>query len=193
MNKRDEARKMALEALNDAPPIHLLAHPLEYIFADHFRQRVLCSILDQIFDAETLDRALTQAAEQFLTKDMKHHIADEEENLFPILRLRAEPDDQIDDVLDQLCEEHKSDYIDAKQIVSELSLLLDGTNKYPISSAAIQMVHRFTANERHHLIVENAIVMPLAKVRFTSDDLNKMAREMAIRRGVDCQGVENAN
>lgn len=193
MKKQDEARKMALEALNDAPPIHLLRHPLEYIFADHFRQRVLCSVLDQIFDADILDHALTQAIHRFLKDDLKHHIADEEENLFPLLRERAERDDQIGEILDQLSEEHKSDHIDAKQILLELVHLLDGTNGYPIPSAIIHMVHRFTANERHHLIVENAIVLPLAKVRFTSEDLRNMGQEMAKRRGLDYPRVGNAN
>lgn len=193
MQKQDEARKMALEALNEAPPSHLLRHPLEYIFADHFRQRILCSMLDKIFDAQVYDPILTQAIHRFLKDDLKYHILDEEENLFPILRQRAEPEDQIDEILDQLSEEHKSDHIDAKQILCELACLLDGTKEYPISSETILMVQRFTANERHHLIVENAIVMPLAKVRLTSEDLHQMANDMAKRRGLALPRIDNAD
>ena len=193
MKKQDVARRMALEALNDAPPVHLLRHPLEYIFADHFRQRVLCTSLDQVFDASVVDPTLTRAVYRFLKDDLKYHIADEEENLFPLLRKRAEPDDQIDDILDQLSEEHKSDHIDAKQILSELEQMLDGSNEYPILNATSKMAHRFTTNERHHLILENAIVMPLAKARFTPEDLNKMGQEMAQRRGLNYPRTDYVN
>jgi hemerythrin-like domain-containing protein len=175
------------------PRTHLLRHPLDYVFADHFRQRVLCSVLDQIFDADILDPELTHAVYRFLKDDLKYHIADEEENLFPILRKRAEPDDQIDEILDQLSEEHKSDHIDAKQILRELEYLLDGTSSYPISFEVNEMAHRFTSNERHRLILENAIVMPLAKVRFTSDDLSQMGQEMATRRGLDYPEASDVN
>ena len=40
MHKTDEARALALKALNEAPPAILFRKPLDYVLADHLRQRM---------------------------------------------------------------------------------------------------------------------------------------------------------
>jgi hemerythrin-like domain-containing protein len=165
--------------------LRLLSSPLDYIFAEHFRQRVLFGVLDSIVESREHDIDLIRASLDFLTHDMKFHIQDEEEDLFPCLRKRAEPDDGIEKVIDQLLEEHKSDHIDASEIVDRLRLALSSENISSPFSDFSDSMKRFTANERRHLIVENAIVLPLARVRLTDDDLIQMSLDMAMRRGIE--------
>ena len=179
---------LTLEALRVGPVLQHLSSPLDFIFAEHFRQRVLFGVLDVIADGTEHDIDLIRAAIDYLEQDMKHHILDEEEDLFPRLRNRAKSDDGIEKVIAQLLEEHQSDHIDASKIIDQLGLALSSKNMALLSGEFAQSIKRFTANERRHLIVENAIVLPLARVRLTESDLNQMRRQMAWRRGIKLQG-----
>jgi len=192
MHKRQEARVMALEALQTMPPATQLRSPLDYIFADHFRQRVLCGVLDECAEARQVGRTLMAAALAFLKSDFGLHVIDEEEDLFPLLRRRAAPEDRIEDVLGELSQEHAADKRDAGDIIKglEAALAMDGTEQ--VSDGFRALLQRFAANERRHLIVENAIVMPLARARLTGDDLRHLGRRMAARRGLDYPEAGNA-
>jgi len=185
MSNEEEAEVLALEALGKAPEESQLAEPLDYLFAEHFRQRVLCNALDEIADQERPDHQMIKAVLRFLRVDFAPHMQDEEHDLFPMLRRRAEPEDRIDDVIGQLTQEHAADRLDAKLITEGLSKVLDGAATTGEASSLGKLLHRFAENERNHLTLENAIVLPLARVRLTSDDLQEMSLQMAARRGVE--------
>ncbi|MCR9135244.1 MAG: hemerythrin domain-containing protein [Alphaproteobacteria bacterium] len=185
MNKRQEARAMAIDTLETMPPVSQLLSPLDYIFADHFRQRVLCRVLDDIADDQAGDKPLVLAALQFLRSEFAPHVIDEEEDLFPLLRRRAEPDDRIEEVLGDLSQEHAADKLDADRIMVGLEQAHQAAGDSGMNDEFRALLHRFAANERRHLIVENAIVMPLARARLTKGDLRSLGRRMAARRGLD--------
>jgi len=189
VNKQDEARYMALSTLAAPPPAAQLASPLDYVFAEHFRQRTLCWVIDRIADAEERDEECIGAVLRFLREEFGAHVLDEEEDLFPLLRRRAEPDDRIEEVLGELSQEHAADKLDAEAIVEGL---FAATGRRRFTKAFRGLLHRFAANERRHLIVENAIVLPLARVRLTIDDLRNLGRRMAARRGIDYPGTTYA-
>ncbi len=192
MNKQQEAKAMALQALDTMPPAAQLTMPLDYIFADHFRQRVLCSVLDDIAETGMVDRDLAAAALRFLETDFTTHVIDEEEDLFPLLRRRSQPEDRIEDVLGDLSQEHASDKIDVDAIVERLQAVVDSDDN-AAGDDFRSLLRRFAVSERRHLIVENAIVMPLARARLTRDDLRNLGRRMAARRGLDYPDVSNAD
>lgn len=189
MNQQEEAKGLALEALTTAPPPDLLMEPIDYLFADHFRQRMLCTVLDDIAEAESVDLDLLEAVVRFLGNDLAPHVLDEEEDLFPLLRMRAKPEDEIDRVLGQLSEEHVSDETDAKQIMVILDTIKQSGKRSKMSLEDKVLLKRFAANERQHLIVENAIVLPLARARLTETDKRKLSLNMAARRGIPLSEV----
>lgn len=184
MKDREEERLLALEALSTRPPVSLFKEPIEYVFADHFRQRTLCKILDGIAGAETIDTEMVQAALAFLKTEMGPHVLDEELDLFPLLRRRVLPEDEIDMVLGQLSQEHAADETDALEIVRLLEALTSSGNSQGVDVGAANLLQRFASNERQHLILENAIVLPLARVRLTETDCHQLGRSMADRRGI---------
>ncbi|MEX3009722.1 hemerythrin domain-containing protein [Hoeflea sp. TYP-13] len=193
MNRLEEVRAMTIKALETAPPVSQLLSPLEYILSDHFRQRALCHALDDLADSDTFDRELAAAALGFLQTEFSPHVIDEEEDLFPLLRRRAQPEDDIEEVLGELSLEHATDRDDADRLIEELTRAVEtGGDGFPSSELA-EILHRFAANERRHLMVENAIVMPLARVRLTADDQRNLGRRMAARRGVDYPEKLNAD
>ncbi len=192
MEKQEEKQVLALEALGNAPPKSQLAEPLDYIFAEHFRQRVLCNALDEIADQERPDRQMIEAVLRFLRVDFAPHMQDEEHDLFPLLRRRAEPEDRIDDVIGQLTQEHAADRLDARLITEGLSKVLAGKAATGVASSLGKLLHRFAENERNHLTLENAIILPLARVRLTADDIRNMTKQMAARRSIDLQELGDA-
>lgn len=184
MSLEAESRALAIAALAERPPVDLLLTPLDYIFADHFRQRSLCRILGELAGAAEFDRAMAQAALDFLRTDFFLHVFDEEKDLFPLLRKRREKQDRIGDILARLVSEHSADALDAELIVAALAGALDEAAPAPLDEAARALFARFAANERRHLTAENAIVLPMARARLTSGDLETLGRHMAARRGI---------
>lgn len=174
----------ALETLTTELHAHLLRQPIEYIFADHIRQRALCFLLDEIASGNCAEPDTIRAVCSFLETEFKPHILDEEAGLFPLLRQRAEPEDEIDDMLGQLMEEHESDGKDAREIIDALHQLVVSEVPDQPSKAVADLMTRFAANERQHLIVENSIALPLARVRLTQEDCKDLARRMAEHRGI---------
>lgn len=191
MSLEAESRALAIAALAERPPVDLLRTPLDYIFADHFRQRSLCRILGELAGA-AFDRAMARAALDFLRTDFSLHVLDEEKDLFPLLRKRRQRQDRIGDILARLGSEHSADALDAEQIVAALTGALDEAARAPLDEAARALFARFATNERRHLTAENAIVLPLARARLTDVDLESLGRHMAARRGVTYPEARNA-
>lgn len=179
-----ESRALAIAALAERPPVGLLRTPLDYLFADHFRQRSLCRILGELAGQSDLDRDMVRAALDFLRSDFGLHVVDEERDLFPLLRRRRLRQDRMNDILGSLSAEHAADALDANRIIAALVAALDRDNPVPLDDEARALMTRFATNERLHLTTENAIVLPLARARLTRGDLDIIGRHMAARRGL---------
>lgn len=184
MSPEAESRALAIAALAERPPADLLRTPLDYLFADHFRQRSLCRILGELARQPQLDREMAAAALDFLRCDFGLHVVDEERDLFPSLRRRRQRQDRMNDILGPLSAEHAADALDADRIIAALVAALDPDTSVPLDDGARALMTSFATNERRHLTTENAIVLPLARARLTRGDLNIIGRHMAARRGL---------
>ena len=191
MDKEQEKRALALQALNSAPPPGLLSEPIDYIFADHFRQRTLCRILEEVADEPAWDREKVDAALRFLMQDFALHIADEEKDLFPLLRRRADPEANIREFVGQLNEDHKRAGVRFDQIVERFSSVLERAGTKPAGQRFRELLRQFAEAEKRHLIFENAIILPLARAELTGDDLRTLGKRMADRRGLDYPELED--
>ena len=192
MDKAAETRTLAIQALTDPPPASLLAVPLDYIHAEHFRHRTMCSVLDTLCRQDKVDINLLEAAVFFLANDFAVHLIDEEEDLYPLLRRRAKPDDDIAKVLEGLNQDKAPDRFDPETIVAAITnRQSDGDRQFDAETSAL--VTRFAANEHRHLICENAILLPLARARLTPDDLRNLGRRIAARRGIPYPEASDAH
>ncbi|MDH3475024.1 MAG: hemerythrin domain-containing protein [Rhodospirillales bacterium] len=167
-------------------PENLLREPIDYLYAEHFRQRLLCKLLDEIsFDPEARE-VMRHAAIilSYLEHDLPNHIADEEEELFPRLLARCRPEDRIERVQRLLSEEHARDDTLSSSLLKELRSLTAGS---PLGRPDLfaRATAAFSETQRRHLAWEDELVLPLARERLTADDLLSMGRSMAARRGVD--------
>ncbi|MGI9411038.1 MAG: hemerythrin domain-containing protein [Hyphomicrobiaceae bacterium] len=172
-------REQHLEPL----PRELLRRPLDYILADHLRQRVLCILCEQLADSQNLDTGIAKEVVTYLKTDMVVHVIDEEQDLFPLIRRRAQEEDDIEEALGQLSGEHATEEDLAAAITEGLESALGNPGEV-LSDGLRQELKDFAQNERRHLALENATVMPLAKVRLTERDLKDLSARMAARRGI---------
>lgn len=174
-------RKLDAKALDRLDPA-LLARPLAYILADHHRQRGLCSALEALSEQSPPDAKLLTQVLHHLEAEMARHRADEEEDLFPLLRARAR-DEDIERVLALLTREHRQDEIDTR-IIGEGLVEVRERGDAGLDLDLCERIRLFVRRQRRHLAVENAIVMPLAEARLGAADLRLIAENMARRRGL---------
>lgn len=166
-----------------APPA-LLKEPLEFLFAEHYRHRHMCKVLEYLAVAPTFEAGLIAGVDDFIRYDLALHVIDEEEDLFPLLRRRCSEDDDIEDVLGRLSADHALDQELAKTVRVLFAQALE--KRVPPSSMAggPQTLLQLARQEKSHMVLENAVVMPLARRRLTTDDLEALSLRLAARRGV---------
>jgi hemerythrin-like domain-containing protein len=186
----DHQHESPQEALREALSPELLHEPLDYILADHVRQRAVCTLLRSFVVAKRAKAEDAELVRSYLTHDIDLHHDDEEKDLFPMLRRRALPDDELDKVLDRLSDDHRRSealIIDILRHLSQPAV----KGEIPLRAPAREALEVYAAAEHRHLAIENAVVMTIAAVRLNRSDLKALARNMAARRGLADPGGES--
>lgn len=167
----------------EAIPLHLLAEPIEWFFAEHFRHRQACKMIENVAAAMVFDRPKITELITFLDRDLPLHVIDEEEDFFPLLRRRCEAEDDVERVLGMLSAEHRADMVQASAVRDHLLTSLETESAPGLDPAQRKAMIAFAAQERRHLGLENAIVLPIARLRLDQEDLTTLGRRLAARRG----------
>lgn len=163
----------------------LVREPLEFMLADHYRQRAVLTLLDTLSRARAsgeVRRRVAQAVLEFFRIDLAHHVEDEQRDLFPLLRRRLPADSPLIGVIDQLQAEHAADARAIEALTAQLAEVAArpsaemGTG-FRIAAGA------FVHAQRRHLAWENAVVIPMLRAHLTAADLRELGRRMAQRRG----------
>lgn len=163
--------------------VDLLDNPLNFIAEDHMREREICAIIDRLVVQEPPDKDDCGQVITFLSKQLPQHLADEEIDLFPMMLKRCEPEDEIHKIIDRLLHDHEHAFTDTPHIIMILEdedVLRDG-----LSEEARAQMTAFATHARRHMIMENAIILPIARARLTKKDLKIMKQHMLERRGLD--------
>lgn len=161
----------------------LLENPLDFIHEEHLREREICTQLALLAGAQTPQADTAAAIVGFLRDELPLHLADEEEDLFPLLRRRCLPEDEIDTAIRRLTSDHRHADDDTPRVIADLEELSAGACALPE-----EMRDRFASyagHARRHLILENAIILPFARLRLTARDIETLRLRMMQRRGLD--------
>jgi hemerythrin-like domain-containing protein len=149
--------------------------PIGIIEGEHALQLELCDLLDVIADGLPLafDQSLAVIAVAILQGSVPTHTRFEDEALFPLLRRRLTADDPVVSALTCLEREHQWD----AQIVSELTEAL----KSAVGSSAVQnpvalrhILRGFSESHRRHIVWEEQVVIPAARIALTGEDLGEL-------------------
>ena len=164
-------------------PDDLLSVPLDWLFAEHYRHRQLCKLIETLAQSKAFEGGRLAAVVDFLSSDLPLHVLDEEEDLFPLLRRRALPEDDIERILGLLATDHRADQERVSHLLTGLrACLSQGVS--PASDDTLRpLLIEFVSLERRHVALENAIVIPIARLRLRPEDLKALSARLAARRG----------
>jgi hypothetical protein len=162
-----------------APNVDAAHCPIEMLYEEHLHQRQMAQDMEVLADAQMPRPDLARCILAALTGKLIHHRADEDESLFPRLRSRAHPEDEIGPLLDQLQAEHAQLREMSGKLMPALHRIANGAQPALEDRDALR---QFAQAERNHLIAENAIVLPLARLRLSASDKLAALAEMRARR-----------
>ena len=177
-----EAAPRRQAPLVEAMPLALLDEPLEYIFADHFRHRAICAALRRFASERRASRAEADQAVAFLTQDLILHRQDEDEDLFPAVRRRALPEDDLGAILARLDDDHRRAEHAAEAIVAALAAR-PADDPLRINVGTAELLNAYAAAENRHLAIENGVILAIARLRLNRRDVAAISRNMKQRRG----------
>lgn len=158
------------------------ADPIGLLAACH--QRILdhCDLLERMalwlpqhgVDEEV--RAAARRVYRYFDQAARHHHADEEQDLFPLLR----PMSDLGDVLQILQAEHSALEARWRALEPDLQSLIEGRQVNNWGDAVKPFVEAY----RRHVEVENERILPAARERLDAQQMEALGRAMATRRGV---------
>lgn len=113
------------------------------------------------------------------------------EDLIPTLARRCTDEDSIASVLGRIRLDQDQALSPLPSVRGAIANCLDAEAN--LSSEDREVLARFAARVRRHLMPENAILLPIARARLTRGDLRRLANHLRSRRGLSTsQGVTSA-
>jgi hemerythrin-like domain-containing protein len=180
----------AFEALD----LRLLARPLDFLLAEHYRLRAVLTQLDGLVrdGAGDARRKLARALARYFTEDYPLHVADEEIDFFPLLRQRGGGDPSFLAALDTLQGEHREDKERLARVEAGLRQMAEAQQRIDLPPGFAAETRAYVDALRRHIAWENAVLLPAARQRLQAADLRRLAQKLAARRGVSLAAVAPA-
>lgn len=166
-------------------PENLFLDPIEYMRADHFRLEALAELLPELFktngNGDVLDADKAAPIIGFLETDLPNHLADEEEDLLPILVERLKDNSELVQFLKILTVCHERQDNLAAGLSSDLRQGLEaGSMKNP--RRYWRLVGAFEESLRWMTTTEDRVLFNLAGRLLSTAERADLGRAMAARR-----------
>lgn len=132
------------------------------------------------------DRRVLEAALRYFETAAPRHSADEEQSLFPRLRASADPEAAAAlDALAALEADHRVADLHHEAVNALCRTWLADDALSPDAAQSLRgHLEALERLYRAHIAIEDAEIFPAAGRALTGDDLERVGREMAARRGV---------
>lgn len=160
----------------------LEADPLTFLAEDHMRQREICAMLHMVASQPFPGFRSMGVSLAYLRHEFLLHNADERAVLFPMMIARCEKEDEISLIIDRLLRDHEVAEVQAQKICQILETIME-TGDAPSEDDRAELKD-FVGRCQRYLILENAIILRLARVRLCENDLAVLSRKMLLRRGL---------
>ncbi len=155
---------------------------IEFLLAEHLNHRRMCSALEEVSVSADFDGLKITSLLDFIRFDLTLHVIDEEEDVFPLLRLRCLPEDEVEGILERLGREHAEDKALAERTRDILNACLIMHRPPHAIEGGAETLAAFAHHERRHLALENAVIIPLARRRLSQADIEMLGRRFVARR-----------
>jgi iron-sulfur cluster repair protein YtfE (RIC family) len=154
--------------------------PIDCLRDFHHHQRECCTLMEALAKDQVPDRAAALELLDNHRLDLQLHYADEDDGLFPLLLRRAHPEDEIPSLLERLSADHRLAEQMFPIVLAALDRIVRSEPSTPEDREALATNPRLL---RSHMILENAVILPLAQKRLTSKDKIILLAGMRARRG----------
>ena len=126
-------------------------------------------------------KAAAQAVLRYFDTSGVHHHQDEDQDLFPFLRVRAAEQGraEIASAVEELEREHETMDAQWRRLRQRLLAVIEGEPRLDMEEVA-----RFAWLYRRHMDREGAAVLPFAREALTAEDCAGLGSRMAARRNV---------
>jgi hemerythrin-like domain-containing protein len=146
--------------------------PIGIVAEEHALQRELCDVLEALADdlPKPPDPALVLISLDLLEQSLPSHIRFEEDAFFPLLRARLSQTDVLLHVLNCLGDEHDRELGAIAEVADALRSVLESG----VSGRAEMLgylLRGFFEGQRRHMAWEDKVVLPVARVVLSTDDL----------------------
>lgn len=178
----DAEGMVALELSDGARDTLYISDPLAYLRRVQTRRRGLLTLLARLVESAGAEPAGAALLLRYFQHEVMVLDADEWEDLIPLLRRRCGAEESMGELLERLADDHAASRAVLNRVCALLLRLSDGSD--PPTEEERLVLHDFAERERRTLTLENAVVLPLARVRLTKSDLRSLALRMATRRGL---------
>jgi hemerythrin-like domain-containing protein len=160
--------------------------PLDFIVAEHGCRMAVCNVIERLRHnpRHGARRATMEAVRSYLIRDYPLHLADQEEDLFPLLQQRCPREDSLNQGLALLRRERAADAHLHLEVIDDLALLIGG-RALDDPLRAFMNLAAFGGTQRRHIAWENAVMVPCARRYLTEADHSSIGRRMAWRRGIE--------
>ncbi len=161
----------------------LLLDPIGFLQTEIYRQRVACNTLEALASSGANGDVGTDAerVRRYIVEDLPTHLRDLEECLFPMLRQRSRPGDNLERRLARYRGLQGRRDEPAASLLSILEGMSRGDPPPPDLAAIAREVVEIW---RSDLIAEKDDILLLAEQRMTEADLVALGQAMALRRGI---------
>ena len=161
------------------------ADPIGFLDREHYRQTVTYGVL-RTLAADPNRASAKDDAKAVLTSLTEHlalHIRDEEEDLFPALDRHCAGEEMFERTRALLSKEHETDHALSAALEGDLRALSEGK---PLADAANFRAKAlaFAELQERHLAWENDVILPMAQSRLSKEEVERLGRAMAARRGI---------
>lgn len=163
--------------------------PIEVMYRAHARNFEFCERLVQLAEELRTGESAQVAASllDYLDTDFPIHLADEEEDLFPLLKQRTTSNKRLATMLDLLIMDHQNDIEYGRGLQEPLRAIAAGEQPADPTLFA-HHVRAYRMLQHRHQAMEDNFVLPMAEECLSADDKVELGRRMAARRGLSSVG-----
>lgn len=160
-----------------------LDEPLEFLRASTYRQRQVCLTIERFAAGEAQSGEII-AASEYLSVEYPLHLFDMAEDLLALLSARCKPTDNIAPIVEELAETQKTVRVLAAKTVKVLVAQLQQLDVSAPTRSAQRLARELLVVLRRLSAIESGIILPLARVRLSDDDLTGLSLRLRKRRGL---------
>jgi hemerythrin-like domain-containing protein len=163
-------------------------HPIDLLDGCHERVRRNCALAARIsaqLESRGVDEEVRTAARSVLRyfgEAARNHHLDEESDLFPALILAADSDSRP--AAQALVDRLKAEHVALGHLWDDMRVRLELIAEGQDATIPEELAKEFTDAYERHIVLEEAELLPLARLSLDDEALSRLGIAMAERRGV---------